>query len=285
MTTVIIGAGGFLGSAIVNHLRVRDEEIITMSYRPELTNDFLIEFEALLKSVKPSAVINAGASQNGKDNPSALEELITSNVFMPAAMASLIRTHALEACLLTFGTSWQIGESGANEPFNAYAASKTALEPFLDHFSQDGLRVASLRLYDTYGPRDKRNKIVNLIADALISGQELPMSPGGQMIDLVYIDDVLEAIDITLNILKSADNTGIHSQYSVRSSKPITILELLSIMKDAAGIKNADFIKPGIYNYRARERFSLHAGIPTPPGWAPRVSIEEGVKRVLADRC
>lgn len=283
MTTIVVGASGFLGSALVNRLSGRGEGVATLSYRPERRSEIMAHFEGLLKELKPQAVINAGASQNGKDDPAALDELVDSNVFFPAAIASLIRTHSPDTCFITFGTSWQIGESGASEPFNAYAASKSATEAFLDHFALDGLRAATLRLYDTYGPGDKRNKIVNLIADALIARKELSMSAGGQMIDLVYIDDVLAAIEATLALLRKASG-GVHDVYSVRSGRPVTILELLDIMKRAAGVDEADFIKPGIYPYRKRERFALYPGTPVPPGWAPSVSIEAGAIRVIEDR-
>ena len=283
MTIIVIGAGGFLGSSIVSHLRKRGGRVFTLSYRPEHQREFLAAFEALLIDEEPHAVINAGASQNGKDDPAALEDLVASNIFLPAALASLIRTHSPATCLVTFGTSWQIGEKGEPAPFNAYAASKTASEAFLDHFAQDGIRVASLRLYDTYGPGDKRNKIVNLIADALITGKELPMSPGGQMIDIVYISDVLTAIDVTISHLRG-ESRGSHCIYAVRSGRPVTIMELLDVMRTIAGVETASFIKPGIYPYRARERFFLYPDTVAPPGWAPQISLKEGVRLVLEDR-
>ena len=62
--------------------------------------------------------------------------------------------------LINFGTSWQVDEMGNNLPFNAYASSKNSVESFFDHFALNGLRVPTLGLYDTYGPNDKRDKIL-----------------------------------------------------------------------------------------------------------------------------
>lgn len=279
----LLGACGFLGSSLARRFAARDDKVRIFNYRPARRDAFLAEFEAYLKEEKPDAVVNAGASQNGKDTPAALSELLDSNVFLPAVMASMIRDKSLETCLVGFGTSWQTGEKGEDSPFNAYAASKAAREDFMNHFALDGVRCASLRLYDTYGPQDTRNKIINLIADALIQKSELAMSAGEQSIDLVYIDDVMDAVDAVVSQLRAA-RQGMHAVYAVRSGKPTTILELLEIMKNEAGLENGDFIKTGVYSYRKRERFSLFTETPTPPGWLPKVSLEEGIRRVLADR-
>lgn len=282
MTTIVIGAGGFLGAALHQHFAGMGE-VLALSYRPEKREAFLAEFEAALTDRQPVAVINAGASQNGKDDPSALAELVDSNVYLPAVLGSLILTNSPQTRLINFGTSWQIGEQGESSPFNAYAAAKAAAEPFLDHFTLSGLKAATLRLYDTYGPADKRNKVVNLIADALNARSELSMSAGGQLIDLVHIDDVLSAVDTTLELLNQAPE-GVHHVYAVRSGKPLRILEVLALLMDAAGMEKADFITLGIYPYRKRERFALFADTPTPPGWCPRIELVDGLKAMLDAR-
>jgi len=176
VTVLIIGAGGFLGSHLAAHFEARGNQVVRLSYRPERHQDFLEGFRSLLDAQAPTAVIYAGGSQTVRDDPAALQDLTQSNVVLPATVASLLRRHAPDCCLVTYGTSWQVGEQGEPEPFNAYAASKSAVEPLLDHFALDGLRVATLRLHDTYGPGDRRNKVINLVADAIARRSDLAMS-------------------------------------------------------------------------------------------------------------
>jgi CDP-3, 6-dideoxy-D-glycero-L-glycero-4-hexulose-4-reductase len=283
MTVLILGASGFLGSSLATHFSAKGEEVVSLSFRPIARSAFLGQAEAVIKEYRPRAVINAGASQIGKDDPAALEELIFSNVFLPATLASMLYSHAPEASLINFGTSWQTGEFGESSPFNAYAASKAAAENFLEHFALAGLRIVTLRLYDTYGPNDFRNKLVNLIADALITRSELPMSSGGQLIDLTHIDDVIAAVDVVLALL-AQEQGGVHKVFSVRSGSPVTVLDVLNLLKNAAGLEDAPFIKPGIYPYRDRERFALFADTPTPPGWSPRVELVQGILQMLDAR-
>lgn len=283
MSIVIIGPGGFLGSHLVAYFQEKDETVHPLSYRPAEHDAFLEGFRTLLTEAAPDAVIYAGGSQNGRDDPASLTELALSNIVLPGAIASLLRAHAPECCLLTYGTSWQTGESGEPEPFNAYAASKTAAEAILDHFAQDGVRTATLRLYDTFGPRDRRNKVVNLVADAIAQRSDLAMSAGGQVVELVHIRDVLAATDATLALLRESKH-GRHLVYAVRSGEPMTIREIVEVMLHLADIDDADFIRPGVYPYRPRERFSLFPDTPTPPGWMPRVSLEDGLLELIEER-
>jgi nucleoside-diphosphate-sugar epimerase len=284
MKIIVLGAAGFLGSRLVKNFSEKDNDVVTLSYRPEVRSAFVADFELLLKKFVPHVVINAGAAQNGSDDPVSLEELISSNIFLPATVASLMIKYCPEACLINFGTSWQIGEAGESSPFNAYAASKSGVEPFFDHFALSGLRVATLRLYDTYGPNDPRNKVINLISDSLIKKSELPMSAGKQLIDLIHVDDAVAAVEVTLEFL-SKEKQGIHKTYAVRSGQPVTILDALAILKKVAGIETAPFIKPGIFPYRMRERFFLYADTPMPPGWYPRIELAKGLAELFNARC
>ena len=283
MTVLLIGAGGFLGTHLAAGLAARGEDVVPLRYRPAGHDAFLAEFEALVASAAPGAVIHAGGSQTPRDDPQALQDLAMSNTLLPAAIASLLCKHAPGCRLLTFGTSWQTGEDGAPEPFNAYAASKSAAEPFLDHFAMAGLRVATLRLHDTYGPGDRRTKVVNLVADAILRRSDLPMSAGGQVVDLVHVRDVVAAAAATLDLLGAAP-AGRLQVFAVRSGRQVTISEVVGLMLRQAGLDSAPFIRPGVYPYRARERFALDLGMPVPPGWAPRIALEDGLRELLEDR-
>jgi nucleoside-diphosphate-sugar epimerase len=282
MSIVIVGAGGFLGSHLAAHFRAKRESVHALSYRPAQHASFLAALPAMLQAVAPSAFVIAGGSQNGRDDPASLTELALSNTLLPAAIASLLRTHAPDCRLLTFGSSWQWGEDGTSTPFNAYAASKTAAEAFLAHFALAGLRCATLRLFDTYGPGDTRGKVVSLIAKAIAARSDLPMSAGGQMIELVHIRDVLAAVDATLAELDSTPAAP-YRVYAVRSGQPVTVLQVLETMLRLAGIENDGFIRPGIYPYRPRERFELFADTPVPPGWQPKVLLQDGLRALLEE--
>jgi nucleoside-diphosphate-sugar epimerase len=282
MSVVIVGAGGFLGSHLAAHFQGKGETVHSLSYRPAQHETFLESLRDLFQSAAPAVVVIAGGSQNGRDDSGSLMELTFSNTLMPSAVASLLRTHVPGCRLLTFGSSWQWGADGTSKPFNAYAASKTAAEAFLAHFALAGLRCATLRLFDTYGPGDTRGKVVSQIANAIAARKDLPMSAGGQMIELVHIRDVLAAVDATLAELERAPPTQ-HQIYAVRSGQPVTVLHVLETMLRLAGIENDGFIRPGVFPYRPRERFALFADTIAPPGWRPKVLLDDGLRELLKE--
>ena len=282
MKIIVLGSRGFLGSHIYQALKAYGHELSTLSYRPEQDNDFKCHLDSVVKSFGPDVIINAGASQNGKDDPSALHDLSFSNILLPSYLAWAINNYAPKCVLITFGSSWQHFN---NEPlpFNAYAATKTAAEAMLEHYAQDGLRAVCLQLYDTYGPNDGRNKLVNLIADALIRRKVLNMSGGKQQIDLIHIDDVVSAVVSVIKMLREHDN-GCLMKYAICSGRPVSIIRLANIMAQARNLDAAEIFNLGFYPYRERERFELNSYEPIVPGWEPKIELANGLVDLMLSR-
>lgn len=282
MKIIVLGSKGFLGSHIYQALKTSGHELATLSYRPEQDNDFISRLDDVVKSFDPHVIVNAGASQNDKDDPESLHDLSLSNILLPSYLAWAINNYAPKCVLITFGSSWQYFN---NEPlpFNAYAATKTAAEAMLEHYAQDGLRAVCLQLYDTYGPNDRRKKLVNLIADSLIRREVLNMSGGEQEIDLIHIDDVVSAVVSVMEMLRKHDN-GCLMRYAIRSGKPVSIIRLANIMAKARNLDATEVFNLGFYPYRKRERFELNSNQPIVPGWEPKVELVNGLVELISTR-
>ena len=216
------------------------------------------------------------------DDPEAMRDLSFSNILLPSYLAWAINCFAPKCLLVTFGSSWQF-LNDKQEPYNAYAATKTAAESVLEHYALDGLRAVNLQMYDTYGPKDKRNKIVNLIADALIHEEVLNMSSGEQLIDLIHINDVILAIVCAIKVLGHRDN-GCAMKYSVRSGKPLSILNLAKLMAQIRGLDYKEMFNLGFYPYHKRERFELNSQLEFVPGWAPKKKLSDGLAELISSR-
>lgn len=276
---VIIGANGFLGGMLQNKLRIKGDDVQCLSFRPSKKNEFIERLLTVL-STHPHCIINCGASQVMDDDPLAIEDLTISNVLLPSTIASLIKRHSPETLLINFGTSWQFGENGVIEPFNAYAASKNAGEAMLDHYALEGVKIMTLRLFDTYGAGDKRKKIVNLIADTLVNNTPISMTSGMQCMDLVHIDDVCEAVTRAIEYLSITPERR-HHKYFVRSFEMRTVKELIMLMAEIFGSSNLQNFVLGSIPYRSRERFSLSNQTPLLPNWRAEVSMREGLHGLL----
>jgi UDP-glucose 4-epimerase len=90
--------------------------------------------------------------------------------------------------------SLPVDEESPLLPINSYGASKVAGEVFCRAFRREfGLQTLILRLANVYGPRDVGRVIPSWIADAA-AGRDLHVYGGKQVIDFVWVGQVVEAL-------------------------------------------------------------------------------------------
>jgi len=209
-----------------------------------------------------------------------VEGLVASNI--------LFGTQLLEAmdqsgacCLVNTGTAWQNYENQAYDPVNLYAATKQAFEDIARYYVQArGQRMVTLRLCDTYGPNDPRPKLFALLKRALATGEVLVMSPGEQLIDLVFIDDVVEAFRLAGERLLR-DEAAAAEIHAVTSGSPITLKGLVARFAEAVGMPLS--VCWGGRPYRPREVMAPPRLFGPLPGWQAKVSLAEGLGRIAAE--
>ena len=178
------------------------------------------------------------------------------------------------------GTFAQHFEDAEYSPVNLYAATKECFESIIQFYIETArLRCISLHLFDTYGADDKRGKILGLLKKISETGETLKMSPGGQLIDIVYIDDVVEAFVLAGKYL-AANQYDYCGTYGVSSLNPLPLREVVKIFEEVAGKKLS--IEWGGRPYRQREVMVPWKSFKTLPGWAPKVNLRDGIGKFLA---
>jgi nucleoside-diphosphate-sugar epimerase len=106
------------------------------------------------------------------------------------------------------------------------------------------------------------------------------MSPGGQYLDLVHIDDVIDAFVRAGQEILALPQAGTRT-YSVTSGEPHTLREVIGIFEEVLGRKLD--IEFGGLPYRDREpMMPWMPGAPTVPGWSPSYDLKRGLKEMLA---
>ena len=78
-------------------------------------------------------------------------------------------------------------------PKNAYGATKAAGEMACRAASMHGLEIVALRLANVYGSGDS-GRVIPLWLELAARGEELPIYGGGQVLDLVWVGDVVGAM-------------------------------------------------------------------------------------------
>ena len=281
---LVTGATGFIGSHLVRRLAGSGVEVHAV-VRPTSPVERLADLGDAVRLVvddggdlsRPFADVGAdvcfhlATRFSAGHGPGDIVALIQDNIGFPTRVADAC-TRTGVGTFVNTGTAWQHVGGAAYRPKNLYAATKQAFEDVLVHFAAAGLRAVTVNLYDTYGPDDPRGKIVSALAGAAGSGTPLAMSSGHQLIDLVHVDDVVDA-------LVAAVDAPPPGPYAVSSGDPRTLRELVALVADVVGRPLA--VEWGARPDRPDEMLDhWHAGPPV-PGWTPRIDLERGLRDLL----
>ena len=293
---VLTGATGFIGGHLTRALlaegwelhlivmpgvglgTIADLESCVRVYPHDGTTEQLL---SLMELVKPDVVFHLASLFLAQHKPADIQQLITSNVLFATQLAeAMVQAGCYR--LINTGTSWEHYENCAYNPVNLYAASKQAFEVMLAYYvATTPVKAITLKLFDTYGPNDPRPKLFTLLQSIAASGEPLAMSPGEQLIDLVYIDDIIRAYVAAAERLLS-DKVGDHERYAVSSGEPFSLRDIVAVYGQVIG--RVLPIEWGGRPYRPREVMVPWNCGPVLPGWRPLVGLEEGIRLLITER-
>jgi UDP-glucose 4-epimerase len=182
-------------------------------------------------------------------------------------------------------TRLPVDESHLLTPTDVNGINKISGEFYhLVYHSVYGLRATVLRLTNTYGPRQlirhSRQGFIGWFVRKVILGEEIEIfGDGRQLRDFDYVDDVVDAF-----LRAGASEAATGEILNLGGDRPVSLLDLVELMIRLAGRGSyrlvpfpADRKKIDIGDFYAdttKVRRTL--------GWAPRVSLEEGLARTFA---
>jgi nucleoside-diphosphate-sugar epimerase len=296
---LVTGATGFVGSNLVKklvkegchvHCVVREQsnldqlqeviDNVTLHFYDGTLNSINIFFE---KS-RPDLVFHLASFFISDHSSRDLSNLMKSNLLFGLQLLETMDTHNVNKMVNT-GTSWQHYNHNTKNynPVNLYAATKESFEKLIEYFVYaKNFQVITLKLFDTYGLNDPRKKLINLLIKTAETGEELVMSSGDQLLDLVYIDDVVNAYIIACKKLLCVNDTAYHQSYAVSSNELFTLKQLCRNMEHV--LQRKLNIKWGGRPYRCREVMSPWQGGDVLLTWKPLVSIEKGLRKILKNK-
>ena len=247
------------------------------------------DVQAAVSDLQPTAVFHIASMVLTAHTPAEIGPLIAANVLFGTQLLEAMR-QAGNAVLVNAGTGWQnYAEDGpwdlpAYRPVNLYAATKQAFEAVLQFYVETGLSAATLRLFDTYGPRDRRRKLIHLLVDTLSTREPLGMSPGDQVVDLVHVVDICRAFEhAALGLMQGRLTDGAaHAAevYAISGGQRRTLREAIATFEKAAGARLP--ITFGARPHRPREVMHPWDGPPL-PGWQAQIPLLEGFRGVIAE--
>jgi len=287
----VTGATGFVGSRLTQKLLSEGWEVCAL-VRPNsnlqqlhsvLPRIALVDFSAAgeltaaIADYSPDVVFHLASRFIAEHRSEQIPELIDSNIRFGTELVEALVNARIQK-LINVGTSWQHFETSEYRPVCLYAATKQAFEAILDFYVEHGpLQVVTLKLFDTYGPGDPRPKLFAALKSARDSIVPVPFSAGEQLIDLVHIDDVIEAFMIAANRLIATDKP-LKEAFAVSSGAPLTLRRIADMY---ALIKRQNLnIDWGARPYRAREVMIPWSSGLCLPGWSPKIKLAQGMEHL-----
>jgi len=279
----IVGSNGFIGSNLNLYLsNTKKFEVFCFSSFNKYKADWIKKVSNEIKKHKPDVIINCASDQNPKDDEKAIRDLFNSNLKANILfMNQAIKNNNFKG-YISFGTKWEFNEHGKFEPLNFYAATKHANDIFLKYFSlKKDIVTVSLKIFETYGKFDKRNRILNLLLKNYKQQKILNISPGNQFLDYVHILEICDLIGLICNDILKNKLKGFNI-YAVSSKKPIKLKSLIEKLNKNL-IKKIK-VKIGAKKYRKNEAMKPIKGIDNYPGWKPKLNLIKELEKIFDEK-
>ena len=288
----ITGGTGFVGRHLVRRL-IADGWAVHILTRGHSDRSSLHEvpgitfhtYEGTLESIRGAlcaaradVVFHLATCFVSQHTPDDLDAMLSANITLGAQLLEAMAV-TKTGYLVNAGTSWQSAHDRDYSPVNLYAAMKQALEDLIAYYVEASeLQAVTLRLFDTYGPDDPRGKLLQALGEAARNGSTLQMSPGEQILDLLYIDDAVngfvQAADYTHTMA-----TPEHVVFSLSSNNRHTLKQVVDIF---SRVSNATInINWSGRPYRDREVMIPWTTGTALPEWTAEIDLEEGIRRML----
>ncbi|WAH60327.1 NAD-dependent epimerase/dehydratase family protein [Pseudomonas silvicola] len=170
-------------------------------------------------------------------------------------------------------------ESAPNDPITAYGVSKLTIEKYLSLYHHlYGLDYCVLRVANPYGPYQTNKKNQGVIAAFfrhIIHDEPIDVWGDGSVVrDYVYIDDVVNAIELALF------NSYKEKIFNIGSGRGVSIKEIIASLEAVVG-SSIDV------NYLPGRNMDVPVSVldvsraSRDLGWAPKISFDEGIRNTF----
>ncbi|MHB0871261.1 MAG: NAD-dependent epimerase/dehydratase family protein [Chloroflexota bacterium] len=146
-----------------------------------------------------------------------------------------------------------------------------------------GIRATSLRLTNSYGPRQlikhNRQGFIPWFIRQVIEGEEISLfGDGSQLRDFSYVDDVVEAF-----LMAGASPRVDGEFYNLGGVGPVSLKEFVETLIEVAGQGSYRLVPfpPEKRSIDIGSVYSDYSKIREALGWEPRTSIREGLRRTV----
>lgn len=293
---LVTGANGFIGRHLVQALVQAGVRVTVLSRRSSAgalaAGKLITSVEADLTSAASMARLDAAVAGDvvfhlaaaGTRGPVSSSELFDVNVAGTLVVLELARRGGARRVVYAgsaseYGGGSRRSEQAPTAPQSPYGASKLAATLAAQAYGRTHrLETVGLRIFSLYGPGEDLRRLVAHTIHCAMAGEDIPLTPGEQQRDLVFVDDVVGAF------LRAATHPGIGGEiFNVCAGREWSVRDVVATTLSLMG----EPVKPlfGALPYQPGEPGCL-SGDPAKSaarlGWEAVTPLDEGLRRTIA---
>ncbi len=303
--TMITGGAGFIGSHLADALLQREDEVIVfdnlssgnrknLQDNPKLTflEGDILDFESLRKAAEGCSTIYHLAEylpDTSKSGPGHVVKysydypIQDFEVSVKGTLNVLEAARQVDAKVLFTSTAAVYGvkqdpirESDTPDPVSPYGVSKLVAEQYCRMFAKlYGLDVKIVRIFNTYGPRQRKYVAYDTIRKLEKNPNELEVLGSGETArDFIYVRDTANALILV------AEKGETANPYNVGNGMEVTIKELIETICGCMGVKPEIKFTGSSWKGDVNKLVSDNSRLKG-LDYEPSIDLENGIKNLL----
>lgn len=177
-----------------------------------------------------------------------------------------------------------VDEKHLAHPTDANGINKLAGELYhILYYRVHGIRTVSLRLTNTYGPRQlmkhARQGFIGWFVRQVVENREIQLfGDGTQVRDFNYVDDVVDAL-----LAAAVSDQANGEIYNLGGEQPISLRDLVELLIEINGGGSYRFVPfpPEKKEIDIGSFYGDFSKIAAALGWQPKISLREGLRRTI----
>ena len=311
MTRLLVtGAAGFIGSHLIEALLSQGDEVVgvdnfdafypramkernlaEVGRRPGLSfwEHDILDVAAVRERLTPDTVIVHLAGKAGV-RPSLADPVGYARANVTGTAAVLEAARQAGVSRIVYGSSSSVYGDSTPAPFredavavvpvSPYAATKRAAELLLSSVAPSyGFRVASLRFFTVYGPRQRPDLAIHAFTRKMVEGRTLTLfGDGTQARDYTYCDDIIAGVLAAIGWTGTAP-VGVET-FNLGGNRSIATGDMVAEIAAALGVQpkaERAPMQPGDVQRTAADLTKSSAVL----GYTPKTPFPEGIRRFV----
>ena len=279
---LLTGSTGFIGSELLKYLSNYNKVYITVrkKYKINLNNKNInkIYFKSYknlsykIKKLKIDTLVHCATHYVKNHNFEDIKKLSESNILFGNIILENLKIMRVKK-FVNFSTVWENYDGKKDNCYNLYSAYKAGFGKIISFYKKENKNIKFLNLVisDTFGLRDKRKKLVNLLKTNYKRNLVTKVISKNLYINLLNVKDIVSAIKLILNKNYKSDTYILKNKNNFKIYDIIKKIEKYSQKKIKVKWLSNKIIKEKIYKFK------------TLKGWKPKNSDIKDIIRIITE--